>query len=288
VNNKQKGILYSILASLMFGINPVFAKLVIDLTNVETMNVLWTIISSILFVFLFVFSKKTEYFKIIIKNWKKVALIGLIVTIGSLLYTYGILYSGPTNAAFLIQFTTVFTILFGIIFLKERFTKLEGLGILIAVFGVFFLAYGNIEIEILSTLILLIASLFFALENLLEKVYVKNINPLTLAGGRSIFIFLFIFAYSILSGRLETNISSVVFFYAILGSITGVFLSFVLFFKALKVFEISKSMTIRTTEPFLTAIFSFIILSLIPTVNQLFGGMLIVIGIAILSLTKGK
>ncbi len=288
MNNKQKGILFSILTSLSLGITTVIVKLAVNLINPETMNVLWFMFSSVLFVLLFVFFKKTKYFKTIIRNWRKIALISLFVTAGSILFTYGISYAGPTNAAFIIQFTMVFSILFGIIFLKEKSTKLEGLGFLITIIGAFILTYGNIEMSTFSILILLAGSLCFALSNLFSKIYVKNINPITLAGGRSMLIFLFLLVYSLSVGRLQLNVPSIAFGYIFLGSIGGAFLGFILFYKALEVFEMSKSMAIRSIEPFLTAIYAFIILSLIPTLNQLLGGGLIVIGIIILSLTKGS
>ena len=140
----------------------------------------------------------------------------------------------------------------------------------------------------MSTLVLLGSALLFASANSLSKVYVENVNPVSLAGGNSMFVFLFVFAYSLLSGRLETTFPSVTLVYAFLGSVTGVFLSFILFYKALEVFEVSKTATVRTIEPFLTAIFSFAILSLTPTANQLMGGVLIVIGVVVLSLTKER
>jgi transporter family protein len=117
---------------------------------------------------------------------------------------------------------------------------------------------------------------------------VKNVNPVALAGGNSMLMFLFISTYAVLAGKLETAFPAETVVYAVLGSVTGVVLSFIFFFKALQVFEVSKAATIRTIEPFLTAIFSFIILALTPTVNQLAGGALIVLGIVVLSLTKGK
>jgi drug/metabolite transporter (DMT)-like permease len=286
--NKQRGIVFSILTSIMFGVSPIFVKLVLDVTNIETMNILWAFISSILFGLLFIFSKKTKHYKIIIKNWRKIALLGLFSIVGSLFYAYGIFYSDPINATFIIQFAKIFTIMFGIIFLKERFTKLEGFGVIIALIGVFFLTFGNFKIEILNSLILLVASFFFAIGNFFSKVYIKKVNPITLAGGRVIFMFLFVLTFSIFFGRIELNIPLIVVFYAILGSITGLFLSFILYFKALEVFDLSKSTVIRTSEPFLTAIFSFIILFLIPTYNQLFGGILVVMGVIILSLAKEK
>jgi drug/metabolite transporter (DMT)-like permease len=217
-----------------------------------------------------------------------VALLSLFSAAGSLLFTYGIFFFGPVNAVFLIQFAAVFTILFSVVFFKERFTKLEGVGILLAVAGVFILAYGDLTLEIVSTLVLLSAALLLASANLLSKVYVKTVSPLALAGGNSLFMLLFITAYSVLSGRLETTFNPIAVAYSLLGAVTGAFLSYILFFKALEVFEVSKVATIRTMEPFLTAIFSFAILALVPTVNQLAGGVLIVIGVVTLSLTREK
>jgi drug/metabolite transporter (DMT)-like permease len=287
VADKQRGVLFAVLASLMFGLSPVFVRLVVDFVNVETMNVLFTVFASLCFVVGFGAFKKA-YFRSILSNWRKVALMSLFSAAGSLLFTYGIFLYGPVNAAFLIQFTAVFTILFGVAFFKERFTRLEAVGVLVAVAGVFILAYDDLTLEVVSTLVLLAAALFFASANSLSKVYVENVNPVALAGGNSMFVFLFVFAFAVLSGRLETAFPSVTLVYAFLGSVTGVVLSFALFFKALEVFEVSKTATIRTMEPFLTAVFSFAILAFTPTVNQLVGGVLIVVGVVVLSLTKEK
>ena len=286
--DRQRGVLFAVSASLMFGLSPVFVRLVLDFVNVETMNVLFTVFASLCFVVAFGVFRKAAYFRSILGSWRRVGLMSLFSAAGSLLYTYGIFLYGPVNAAFLVQFTAVFTILFGAVFFKERFTRLEAVGIVVAVVGVFVLAYGNLSLEIVSTLVLLGAALLFASANSLSKAYVKNVDPVALAGGNSMFMFLFIFAFAILTGKLETAFPSETLVYAFLGSVTGVVLSFVLFFKALQVYAVSKTATIRTIEPFLTAIFSFVILALPTTVNQLVGGVMIVIGVATLSLTKGK
>ena len=286
--DRQRGVLFAVSASLMFGLSPVFVRLVLDFVNVETMNVLFTVFASLCFVVAFGVFRKAAYFRSILGSWRRVGLMSLFSAAGSLLFTYGIFLYGPVNAAFLVQFTAVFTILFGAVFFKERFTRLEAVGIVVAVVGVFVLAYGNLSLEIVSTLVLLGAALLFASANSLSKAYVKNVDPVALAGGNSMFMFLFIFAFAILTGKLETAFPSETLVYAFLGSVTGVVLSFVLFFKALQVYAVSKTATIRTIEPFLTAIFSFVILALPTTVNQLAGGVMIVIGVATLSLTKGK
>jgi drug/metabolite transporter (DMT)-like permease len=288
VGDKRKGVLFAISASLMFGLSPVFMQLVLEFVNVETMNILFTVFGSLCFVLLFAFLRRIQYFTSMLRNWRKVALMSLFSAGGSLLFTYGIFLYGPVNAAFLVQFTAVFTILFGVAFFKERFTPLEVVGVLVAVVGVFILAYGDLTLEIVNTLVLLGAALLFASANSLSKIYVKHMNPMSLAGGNSMFVLLFIFIYAVIAGRLETTFPSITLLYAFLGSLTGVFIGFILFFKALEVFEVSKTATIRTMEPFLTAIFSFAFLALSPTINQLIGGVLIVIGVVTISLTKEK
>jgi drug/metabolite transporter (DMT)-like permease len=271
----------------MFGLSPVFVKLTLGFVNVETMNVLFTAVASLCFVVLFV-AFKGAHFRSIRGSWRKVALMSLLSAAGSMLFTYGISLYGPVNAAFLVQFTAVFTIVFGVAFFKERFTRFEAVGILLAVVGVFVLAYGDLSLEIVGAAVLLGAALLFASANSLSKAYVKKVDPVALAGGSSMFMFLFIFAYTVLAGRLETTFPSETLVYAVLGSVTGVVLSFILFYKALTFFEVSKAATIRTMEPFLTAVFSFAILALTPTANQLLGGALIVVGVVVLSVTKAK
>jgi drug/metabolite transporter (DMT)-like permease len=284
--DKQRGVLFAVSASLMFGLSPVFVRLVLDFVNVATMNVLLTAFASLCFVVTFIAFRKAAYFRSIFGNWRRVGLMSLFSAVGSLLYTYGISLYGPVNATFLVQFTAVFTILIGVVFFKERFTRLEGAGILVAVVGVFVLAYGNLSLEIMGTLVLLGAAVLFALANSLSKVYVKNVNAVALAGGNAIFVLLFISVFAVLSGRLETTFPSITLLYAFLGAVTGVVLSFVLFFKALEICKVTKTATIRTMEPFLTAVFSFIILALPTTDNQLMGGILIVIGVVTLNLSR--
>jgi uncharacterized membrane protein len=222
---------------------------------------------------------------VVVKNWRFLAFLGLFEAAGSLLFTYGILISGPTNAAFVAQFTVVFTILFGVIFLKEKLANREVLGVVVALVGLFILTSGSVQLEIFSTVAVLISAVLFAAANLFSKVYIKDINPMSMAGGRSFFMLIILLIYALALGKLETAISPLTLGYAILGSVTGVILSFIFFFKALEVFEISKTMTIRSMEPLLTAVFSFALLALVPTMNQLIGGILIVSGVVALSYT---
>jgi len=286
MNDEQKGILFTILTSISLALNLIFGRLVVNSISVELGNTLWFMFASILYIILFVFARKGKNFRFILEKKKEMLVIGFLSFVGSIFWMYGILYAGTNNMAFVFEFNIVFTVLLGVIFLKDRFRKIEVIGALIAIFGIFILAYDNIEISILSIVIILISALFNALSNLVSKIFVKKISPVTLAGGRAIFIFLLSLGYALVTNRIQTNIPSMVFLYAFLGGVTGAFVGFSLFYKSLEKIKISKVMTIRTIEPFLVVALSFFIFSMIPTQNQLIGGSLIVIGVIILILYK--
>ena len=284
MNDKQRGAILSLLSSTM-GISPVLFRLSFDSISPEMTNLLQTFFASILFALLFLIFRKSIDVKTMIQNWRGPVLIAFLVFIGGLLFTYGILFSGPTTATFVIQYTTVFTVILGVVFLKERFTRIESAGIVLAIIGLLMISYESVELQLFSLAILLVGALSFALSNIISKVYVANVDPVALAGGRSVFIFLFFFVYSLLTNKVTVGVPIITLGYMFLAAITGVFLNFILFFKSLELIEVSRSTAITAIRPLFTAVYSLVLLSLIPTTNELLGGILIVIGIITLSLT---
>jgi len=288
MNSKQKGILFTLMTSSTIAFGTVLLKLNLELVSVEMANLLFSGFCSALFLGVLLLYRGQGHFLTIAKNWRKLSLFSLFGTSAMLLNTYGIFIAGPVNAAFLVQFAAVFTILLGFVFLKERFTKQEGAGILLAIVGVFVMAYSGFNAEIVGITIFLSVSFLFAVTNLISKIFVTKMHPLALAGSNSFFGFLFISLFMFLFIRVESQVPYIALIYTFVGALLGGVIGFILFYKALQVLEVSKSVAIRTADPFFTAIFSFIFLSLIPTVNQLVGGVFIVIGVILISLAKHK
>lgn len=288
MNGKQKGVLFTLLTSLTVAFGAVLLKLNLELVSVEMANLLFSGFCSAFFMAILLFQRKQGHFSAIAKNWKKLAPFSLLGTSALLLNTYGIFVAGPVNAAFLAQFTAVFTILLGIVFLKERFTKQEGAGILLAVIGVFIMAYSGFNAEVVGIAIFLTVSFLFAATNLVSKIFVAKIHPIALAGSNSFFGLIFMSLFMLLFSRVEPKVPPLALAYTLVGALLGGVIGFILFYKALQVFEVSKSVAIRTADPFFTAVFSFILLSMVPTVNQLAGGAFIVVGVILISLAKQK
>ena len=263
-------------------------KSMLNFINVETSTTLWFLFSTILFSLFFLGSGNLGGFKTIANNYRRLLPLSLVSSGAALLWFYGTNQTEATDVAFMLQFIRVFSVIFGIVLLGERSSKSEGVGIFLAVIGALTLTYGGDGTTLISTLILLGSAFCYATANLLAKIYVKKMDAPSLAAGRSMFILFFVSAYTVLMGRTQTDISTNVFILAILGAFMAPFLGYLLFYKALSMLEISKVMAVRCSDPFFTLIYSFIAFSSTPTIKQLIGGTLIVVGVLILSLAKGE
>jgi drug/metabolite transporter (DMT)-like permease len=281
MSDKKKGILFTLLAAVCIASTNVLGKLVLKSVNVETMYTVWFVFSALIFLIFSIFTRDLQFKRIVRKEF---IIIGLLNTAQGFLWGYGLLYGGPNNVSFLGELSIVITVLLGIFFLKERIRGWEAFGILIALAGAFVIGYHNVTIAEPGLVIILGFAFVGAIQNVYSKTCMKNVSATSLARGRAFFTLLFFGGIALSTGRIQFgSISPQVMLYALLGAFFGAFLGWIAFFKALAYIEVSKSTSIRSIEPFFTAVFALLLLGLVPTVHQLFGGALIVIGIIVIS-----
>jgi drug/metabolite transporter (DMT)-like permease len=289
MNNIQKGILFTLLSAVFNSSTYLLSRLILNLTNVETMLVLWFFWGNIIFFFyMFLTKSLKQIFYETKRNLKSLAILGLINTVSVILWSYGILLGDLTNVTFLFRFEVIFAVLLGLILLKEKLMSLEILGIILAIIGAFVMVYSGQLALGLGDLIMLFAALTSAISSFVTKIYSKKISSFALAYNRSVFLFILIGIYSIALGKINFAFSTDLLILTLTAAFVGAFLGFVFFYKSLSFYELSKATSVRSVEPFFAVIFALIFLSVAPTLPQLFGGTLIVVGIIILSLAAGK
>lgn len=284
MNENQKGIILAFLSSIGIASCYIISKTILNYINIETSITIWFFFASLFYLAYFLLTGREEHLKKITRNWKKLSILALSTAAGGILWFYGISLTEPTRVAFISRFSTVFVILMGVIFLKERFTHIEVSGISLAVLGAFILTSSNGTASLTVTLIVLASAFFFALSSFLAKVFVKDIDSLTLAGGRTLYYLLFISIYTFSTGSFQIPPHPNAYLLAALGGFAGAFGAFILFYQSLELIQVSKSISVKTSEPFLTALFSFLIFSTLLDLNQIVGGILIVAGILVLTL----
>ena len=130
-NDPLKGLIYSLMSTILLSTNFITAKYALEGFNPETFSLLWTLSASIYSLTLIFLTNNFKKIFIPGKIHNKIILIGLVTGIGMILGWSGLARLDPSFASFLARFRPVITILLSIIFLKERFIASEIIPILI-------------------------------------------------------------------------------------------------------------------------------------------------------------
>jgi drug/metabolite transporter (DMT)-like permease len=283
LSTEQKGIFLALSSTIPLGISTVFYRYLLEFVNVETGIILWFIFQSFGFALFSIIFKKRKTYRKLFKNLKELTIFGMLTSGAVLTWCYGILYNGPVVTSFLLRFSDIFAVIFGFLLLKERPSQIEALGIFTAICGALLIGYNG-PMQIVS--IPLVSASLYALATLLVKVYVKKIDYFTLMGARSTYPLLFILPFTYFSGKIHMIFPSVALLYTFLGSVMGAFLGWLLFYKSLSLIRLTIASACKAINPFVTVLFSLVLLGMQLTVNCIVGGILISFGILLIGLKQ--
>ena len=135
----------------------------------------------------------------------------------------------------------------------------------------------------MSIVLALLAALFAAFTGILAKMGIKNVDSNLATAIRTIVVLVMAFVMVVVTDELGniTNISGKSFLFLVLSGITTG-LSWLFFFKALAIGDVSKVVPIDKSSVVLTIILSFLILGEPATLFVIIGGALIAIGTFVL------
>lgn len=138
------GILFALSAAFLWGILPVYLRVAADYVPIVT--IVW-------FRYTFAFFGLLAFQSLKAKNGTKMLapskggiLCGVFLVLSSIFYAKGAVIGGPTTAELLIKISQPMTIAASFILFKERFTKLQTLGMLIAIIGFYLFYTGKGEV----------------------------------------------------------------------------------------------------------------------------------------------
>lgn len=145
LNNKTKGIIMIILASLGFAFMSMFIRLAGDLPSIE--KVFFRNVVSALVMFFIILKNKGSFFGKK-ENRKLLLLRSTLGTIGMVLYFYSIQNLVASDANALNKLSTFFLILFSFLFLGERVKPKQVIAIVIAFIGALFIIKPSLNIDV--------------------------------------------------------------------------------------------------------------------------------------------
>ena len=257
MQNHLKGIIYAGITALFWGVLAIVLKIIDD--KVEPITIVW-------FRFLLAFmilaawqaAKNPGSFKILIRPPVLLVVATLALTWNYIGFMMGIHYTTPSNAQLFIQTGPILLALAGIFFFREKITRLQIIGFVIALAGMAFfyrdqlMAFFDVQQKYnLGVIHLLIAAVAWALYAVLQKKLVLKLDIQSLN--------LFIFGLPVLILLPFVNFASlqhlglVTWLLLLFGGINTL-LSYTTLSKALQLIEASKVSIIIIMNPIITFI----------------------------------
>jgi O-acetylserine/cysteine efflux transporter len=277
----MRGPVYAVLSAVAVALAPIATKQALETVNVETFSFLWSLVAFIGASTYALNKKNLNTFRMFKQCWLSVFGIGVLTAATVLIYSKAIQLSGPTLVSFFTRLETVFTVLLGMLVFKERLSLLELLGATTTILGALIMTYKAGEIVLLAFMLTLIVALFVSIRTLLGKVAIQYLAPAVVVAVSRLITCLFNLLYAITFGVWQwPSMTSLLII--IIGALSGAFLSFMLVYKALSLYEVSKVTALRASIPFFVALYSFLLFRTIPTPRQMLGGGIIVAGILVL------
>ncbi len=284
MNNKLlwKGFIYSIMSALSYASLAIFVKLGYE-NGLSTQEMLtFRFLFASIAIFAIFALTNIRMLKADISTILKAFILGSILyTAQSFFFFSSLKYvSASITELLLYLYPATVTLLSALIF-KEKLRKIKIFYILLIIIGFAFIFsdafYSQLKLE--GVILGFCAMLTYSIFLILSQKFTKKENPMTLAFYTILFAAASFSAFHFPKNIFNMNISQ----YAIILSISLISTTMAVLFlyKAVNIIGASLTSVFSSIEPVVTIILSVVFLSDKPTLYQLAGGIIIIIGIAI-------
>ncbi len=292
MHDQWKGIFLSIISALSLSLVYIFSKAALNEVSFWQFNFYWFLFAAVENgVFFFATGLHKKFLSLQSKEKKLIFLISFLELIGTVAFFATIkLYKNPTVISFLANTVPIMVGLLSYIFLRERFNLWETVGIIITILGAMIIGYQSSvlkEVEKIGLGLTLVGVfvLAFSVNSVLARVSLRNSHPVMITFFRSLLLFIFAVFMIFYTGE-DLSISREGLKNILLGSFLGPFFGVITAFWALKYVEATISSVIINAKGFLIMLLVYWYLSIAPQTYQIYGGLLAVAGVAILSYGK--
>ena len=291
LNNSVKGYLFIFVSIIAMSNVYIFSKAALNTIHLSQFGVYW--FSFALF-FILIFNRKRINLRILkalsSSCYMTLLLIGIFELIGTTLFFMSInSMSNPALVSFMGNSTPVFVTILGLFVLRERFNLIEFLGVFTTIVGSFIIAY-NPGLEVpkhfyTSIIFIVLSSVVYALSTIIAKRKIKKIPTAILTLNRTLFLLTASVIFLIVTNKpLIIPVKAVI--NTLLGAFLGPFLAAFASYSALKYIEASKASVLSSAKGVFVLITAWIYFSKLPSDIQIFGGLLTIAGIILISTGK--
>jgi len=290
--DKTKGYILTFIAVLAMSNVYIFSKAALQELKLPQFGFYWFLVGLILSLLLAVkqksFRKLKEFTR---KDYLLLILFGLIEVFSTTFFFKAIsTMPNPGVVAFMGNLSPVFVLILGFVILKERFNKIEIIGIFLTLTAAFLLSYNPKWVRwndmfIDGSIYVLLFTSLFAISSILMKMNVLKFSPILLTINRILFLLLFSFLVMKWMG-LSFKISHTAIKNILIGAFLGPFLTAIAGLYAIKYIEVSRKSILSSTKGLFVLLGSYLYFHQKPTDLQIIGGLLSITGVILIILGK--
>ena len=287
MNKKHIGIIAIIIASLMWAIEPIFAKQIsnqgIDVFQTSAIRAIFAALTAMVYI---LFTKKSNL-KVNKKQLSTIIYIAVAATLfADFMYFYALMQMQTpiVNAVIVGHMQPIFIILIAFLVLKtDRLTRFDYIGIFLMIIAGLLVTtktFGNLtafKFGTIGDLFVLSATIAWATTAIAMRKYLKELNAGVLTFYRFSIASLFFVIYLVLTSNLGISSIDQIF----VGIVVGV--GTIFYYEGLKRLKAAQVSGIELSTPLFAVVFAFFIFGESVTVMQIFGITLLFIGIYLLS-----
>ncbi|MBI5354917.1 MAG: DMT family transporter [Candidatus Aenigmarchaeota archaeon] len=281
---KRVGVLAIIGASLMWALEPIFAKLAYENSNFLQTSAIRSMVVAFTSAIYVILTDKSR-FKVAKKQVPKLIYLGVVGTVfADLLYFFSLTKIPVINAVLIGHMQPIFIVLIGFFILKEdKLTKYDYIGIFIMMVAGLLVTtrtFQNLYLLRLGTmgdLFVLLSTIAWATTAIVMRKYLKDLN----AGVLTFYRF---FVASMAFSVYLLSTSSIILsnaYQVIVGVVVGA--GTILYYEGLKRIKAAQVSALELSTPFFAAFLGFFVLGETVTMMQIFGIVLLIAGVYFLS-----
>lgn len=216
-------------------------------------------------------------------------LIGFLIAVATSTSFAAVLYIDPGTASLLARMGTIFSLAFGLLWLKEKLTRGEQVGAILAVFGVIVISFqpgaGSGSL-LLGTLLVLSSTFTYALHAAIVKRQGGGIDLLNFFLFRMLSSCFFLLLFTVGRGELVWPAGREVWLILLLAATVNVTISRSLYYIVLRRIDLSILTILLTLSPVITIIWSVLLFEERPSLQGLLGGVAVILGVILVTLSK--
>ncbi|WP_373899117.1 DMT family transporter [Haloimpatiens sp. FM7315] len=287
---KINGVFYSMFSAAAFGIMPIFAKIAYGFGADAVTVLVFRFLFSALILFPIILIKKIDL-KITKKQVRDIIIFGGLsyaATCLNLFLAYNYMSVGLATTLHFIYPIVVTAISWALF--KEKLDKCKICALILSAFGIYFLVGGGqSKLSILGVFFALISGVFYSFYIVgAGHSEMRKLNPYVTTFYVSLTASLFIFTGALATNNFSLTIKFKGYLFIIGISIISTVIALMAFLKGIQIIGASNAAVLSTLEPIVSCILGVIILGEELNRAIIFGSILILIAVIIISLSEKK